>query len=268
MRILCIGDTSIKDGDRPCSGLANAAIEGSISITMSGPEGVAETLRRSHYDIAVLQQSAPETRLIKHIRNSREPTPVIVIAQETSPRTVADVLSVGADDCVPSSIEPVELLARLRAIVRRIGGHDSMTLHIGRLTVCVDRRETHVDDKLVPLTRREYDVVELLALRKGQVLSKETVLDSLYAGESEPHGKVIDVMICKIRKKMRKVGVDDPFTTLWGIGYRLNEKAFAPLGTRATAKNSNPVQSAKETCLPVRSGINILSNASTLDISR
>lgn len=94
------------------------------------------------------------------------------------------------------------------------------------------------------------------------------MLDSLYAGESEPHGKVIDVMICKIRKKMRKFGVDDPFTTMWGIGYRLNEKAFAPLGTRATAKNSNTVQSAKETCLPVRSGINILSNANPMDIIR
>ena len=104
-----------------------------------------------------------------------------------------------------------------------------------------------------------------MALRKTQVLSKETVLDSLYAGESEPYGKVIDVMICKIRKKMRNFGIDEPFTTLWGIGYRLNEVAFAPLGARANAVESRTGHPAKESCIPVMSGINIMSST-TLDL--
>ncbi|NVN10205.1 response regulator transcription factor [Nguyenibacter vanlangensis] len=266
MRVLCIGESAAYGG-RPCEGLSKAALEGSVSITMSGPAGVVETLRRSHYDIVVVQQAAPDVKLLRHIRNSRIPTPVMIVAQNTTPAAVADVLSVGADDCVLASADPRELLARLRAIVRRVSGHDSLTLHIGRLTVGIDRREVHIDDKLVPLTRREYDLFGLLALRKTQVLSKETVLDSLYAGESEPYGKVIDVMICKIRKKIRAFGIDEPFTTLWGIGYRLNEDAFAPLGSRMDSAEGRGVQAAKESCIPVMSGINILAPVAALDIA-
>ncbi|MFT8775953.1 MAG: response regulator transcription factor [Gluconacetobacter liquefaciens] len=265
MRVLCVGEDSTRGNGRPYEGLSKAAVDGSVSITMSGSAGVVETLRRSHYDIVVIQQTSPDMKLLRHIRNSRVPTPVMVIALTSTPLEVAELLSIGADDCVPASVDPAELLARLRAIVRRVSGHDSLTLHIGRLTVGVDRREVHVDSKPVPLTRREYDLVELLALRKTQVLSKETVLDSLYAGESEPYGKVIDVMICKIRKKMRNFGIDEPFTTLWGIGYRLNEVAFAPLGARANAVESRTGQPAKESCIPVMSGINIMSST-TLDL--
>ncbi|ACI53172.1 two component transcriptional regulator, winged helix family [Gluconacetobacter diazotrophicus PA1 5] len=255
MQILCIGDSSADGDGRPCSGLAKAAIEGAVSITMSGPEGSVETLRRSHYDLAVIQQGSPNARLLRRIRSSRVPTPVIIIARDTTPPAIAEVLSVGADDCVPASIDPTELLARLRAIVRRAGGHDSLTLQIGRLTVNVNQREVHIDGKPVPLTRREYDVVELLALRKNQALSKESVLDSLYAGQHEPSGKVIDVMICKIRKKMRGLGIEEPLTTQWGIGYRLNEDAFAPLGARMDGIVG---QGPRESCIPVTPGIAIM----------
>ena len=258
MRILCISDTSVDDS-RPCKGLAKAAAEGAISITMSSAEGVVETLRRSRYDLAVIQQASPDTRLLRHIRNSRQPTPILIIARQTTPATIADVLSIGADDCVPATVDPIELLARLRAIIRRVSGHDSLTLHIGRLTVNVDRREAHVDDRLLPLTPREYDLVELLALRKSQALSKEAVLDSLYAGQEEPHGKVIDVMVCNIRKKMRALGIATPFTTLWGIGYRLNEDAFAPVGSKMVGADRSMSRVAKETCIPIMpGGINIM----------
>ncbi|MCE2576823.1 response regulator transcription factor [Komagataeibacter sp. FNDCR2] len=227
-------------------------------MTMSGPEGVVETLRRSQYDIAVIQQVAPDVKLLRHIRNSRVPTPIMIIARDITAAGVAEVLSVGADDCVPASVDPVELLARLRAIIRRASGHDSLTLQIGRLTVSVDRREAHIDGKPVPLTKREYDIVELLALRKGQVLSKEAVLDNLYAGQSEPHGKVIDVMICQIRKKMRNMGIEEPFTTLWGIGYRLNEDAFIPLGARMNGIDGSVHPAARESSIPVTAGIKMV----------
>ncbi|MBB2203569.1 response regulator transcription factor [Gluconacetobacter takamatsuzukensis] len=267
MRVLCIADGSEQRNGLPYDGLSKAALGGSVSITMSGPEGIVETVRRSHFDIVVIQQSVPDMKLVRHIRKSRVPTPVMILVRQSTPHAVAELLSIGADDCVPASVDPIELLARLQAIVRRVSGHDSRTLHIGRMTVGVDRREVHIDSKLVPLTRREYDLLELLALRKTQVLSKETVLDSLYAGESEPYGKVIDVMICKIRKKMRNFGVDEPFTTLWGIGYRLNEKAFAPLGARNHAAEALGDRSAKESCLPVMPGINIMTSSTILDLT-
>ncbi|GBQ34602.1 putative two component response regulator [Gluconacetobacter azotocaptans DSM 13594] len=266
MQVLCIGDSSIPGDGRPCAGLSKAAIEGAVSITMSGPEGVVETLRRAQYDIAVVQQMSPDVRLLRHIRNSRLSTPVMIIARNITPAGVAEVLSVGADDCVPASVDPTELLARLRAIVRRASGHDSLSLHIGRLTVHVDRRQAHIDGKLIPLTRREYDIVELLALRKNQVLSKEALLDNLYAGQSEPHGKVIDVMICQVRKKMRSIGIDEPFTTLWGIGYRLNEDAFAPVGARMNGIDGIIGQVSRESSIPMTPGINIMVPSDALDI--
>jgi two-component system, cell cycle response regulator CtrA len=261
MRILCIGDSSVGGDGRPCNGLSKAAIEGAVSITMSGPEGSVETLRRSRYDIAVIQQISPNARLLRRIRGSRIPTPILVIAQSATAAAIAEVLSVGADDCVPASVDPTELLARLRAIVRRAGGHDSLTLQIGRLTVSVGGREAHIDGKPVPLTRREYEVVELLALRKNQALSKEKVLDSLYAGQDEPSGKVIDVMICKIRKKMRSLGIDEPLTTQWGVGYRLNEDAFTPLGARMNDIDRAVSQGGRESCIPVTPGIAIMASA-------
>ncbi|CEF53311.1 response regulator transcription factor [Acetobacter ghanensis] len=264
MRLLCIGDNSTHGDIRPCHGLAEAAVEGAVSITMSGPEGVVETLRRSQYDIAVIQQARPDTRLLRHIRNSRIPTPIMMIIRTLTPTEVAEALSIGADDCVPASVEPVELLARLRAIVRRTGGHDSLTLHIGRMVVNVDNRQVRIDDRPLPLTPREYDVVELLTLRKNQVLSKEALLDNLYAGQEEPHGKIIDVMVCKIRKKLRDFGIQDPFITQWGIGYRLNEQAFIPLGARMSAHSTTPA--SRETSLPVTKGINVISPASKMDV--
>ena len=266
MRLLCIGDSSTPGGLRPCHGLAEAAVEGALSITMSGPEGVVETLRRSQYDIVVIQLAQPDTRLLRHIRNSRIPTPVIMIVRASTPVEVAEALSIGADDCVSATIEPVELLARLRAIVRRTGGHDSLSLHIGRMVVNVDRRQVHIDKRPLPLTPREYDVVELLTLRKNQVLSKEALLDNLYAGQEEPHGKIIDVMVCKIRKKMRAFGITDPFITQWGIGYRLNEQAFIPLGARMSAHNASATPASRETSLPVTRGINVISPISKMDV--
>ena len=264
MRLLCIGDNSTHGDIRPYHGLAEAAVEGALSLTMSGPEGVVETLRRSQYDIAVIQLPRPDTRLLRHIRNSRIPTPIMMIVRASTPVEVAETLSIGADDCVSAAIEPVELLARLRAIVRRTGGHDSLNLQVGRMVVSVDRRQVRIDDRPLPLTPREYDVVELLTLRKSQVLSKEALLDNLYAGQEEPHGKIIDVMICKIRKKLRDFGIPDPFITQWGIGYRLNEQAFIPLGARMGTHSATPA--SRETSLPVTRGINVISPAAKMDV--
>ncbi|KXV79140.1 regulator [Acetobacter malorum] len=258
MRILCIGSNSANALGLPCPPLTQAATDGAAAITLSAPEGIVETLRRSQYDLVVIQAPSPETRLIRHIRNSRLSTPILVIVTTTTPALTAEALALGADDCVLTTMDPIELLARLRAVVRRAGGHDSQTLHIGRLSVDVATRQICVDGKLVPLTPKEYDLVELLSLRKNQFLNKEAVLDSLYSGGDEPHGKVIDVMICKIRKKMRTFDISEPFLTLWRTGYRLNESAFT-LTAAIMNTNQAPPHASRESSIPIRSGINIIS---------
>ncbi|GGC18953.1 response regulator transcription factor [Asaia siamensis] len=219
---------------------------------------MVETLRRSHYDIIVVQQAASDVRIIRQIRKGKISSPIVVIRKVGTPEGEVNLFSAGADDCIAEDVDHNVLLARLRAVIRRAGGHDSPTLHIGRMSVGIDRREVHIDNAVVPLTRKEYDLLVLLAMRKTQVLSKEVLLDSLYSGEDEPFGKVIDVMICKIRKKIRAFGIQEPFTTQWGIGYRLNEAAFNPVTVSLSKEDYRLRPSARENCIPVLSGINML----------
>lgn len=256
MRVLCIAENS--GAGRPSDGLAKAAIMGALSITASGSSGVVETLRRSHFDIVVLQQAASDTRIIRQLRKGKISVPVIVVRKTGTAEGEVELLSAGADDCISEETDHKVILARLHAIIRRAGGHDSPTLQIGRLSVGIDRREVHIDDAVVPLTRKEYDLLVLLVMRKNQVLSKEVLLDSLYSGEDEPFGKVIDVMICKIRKKIRSFGIHEPFTTQWGIGYRLNEQAFMPIAIVLPQEELHMRTSTRENCLPVTGGIHML----------
>ncbi|GBQ99302.1 winged-helix domain-containing protein [Asaia lannensis] len=256
MRVLCVAESS--GAGRPSDELAKAAIAGSLSITASGPAGIVETLRRTHYDIVVLQQAASDTRIIRQLRKGKIAVPVIVVRKIGSAEGEVELLSAGADDCVGEETDHRVLLARLRAVARRAGGHDSPTLQVGRMSVGIDRREVHIDGAVVPLTRKEYDLLVLLVMRKNQVLSKEVLLDSLYSGEDEPFGKVIDVMICKIRKKIRAFGINEPFTTQWGIGYRLNEPAFSPMTIVLPQEELHVRTPARENCLPMTGGIHML----------
>lgn len=256
MRVLCVGE-NISYG-RPSEALSKAAVAGSLSLATGELSGVVETLRRSHYDIVVVQQSASDVRIVRQIRKGKISAPIVVVRRDGTATGEVELLTAGADDCVAETADHTVLLARLRAVIRRAGGHDSATLHIGRLTVGIERREVHIDAAVVPLTRKEYDLFVLLAMRKTQVLSKEVLLDSLYSGEDEPFGKVIDVMICKIRKKIRAFGIDEPFTTQWGIGYRLNESAFNPVTVTLPQEDYRIRPAVRENCLPVLAGINIL----------
>lgn len=263
MRVLCVGENSLYG--RPSEGLARAAIAGSLSLTIGEASGVVETLRRSHYDIVVIQQAASDVRIVRQIRKGKISSPIVVIRRSGTNEGEVELFSAGADDCVAENSDHAVLLARLRAVIRRAGGHDSTTLHIGRLSVGIDRREVHIDASVVPLTRKEYDLLVLLAMRKTQVLSKEVLLDSLYSGEDEPFGKVIDVMICKIRKKIRAFGIQEPFTTQWGIGYRLNEAAFMPVAVILPKDDYQTRAVARENCIPVLSGINMLEIAPSIE---
>jgi two-component system cell cycle response regulator CtrA len=97
-------------------------------------------------------------------------------------------------------------------------------LRIGRLTLNLSQRKAFVDDMPVPLTRKEYEVLQLLALRRGVTLSKEMFLDKLYGGLDEPEVKIIDVFVCKIRGKLKKLTDGDGLIdTVWGRGYVLRD---------------------------------------------
>ena len=133
-------------------------------------------------------------------------------------------LGIGADDYLTKPFQKNELVARIHAIVRRSRGHAQSVIQIGELVVNLDTKTVEVNSARVHLTGKEYQMLELLSLRKGTPLTKEMFLTHLYGGMDEPEGKIIDVFICKLRKKLANASNGKNFVeTLWGRGHVLRD---------------------------------------------
>jgi len=133
-------------------------------------------------------------------------------------------LGFGADDYLTKPFDKRELFARIQAIIRRSKGHSESIIRTGRLTVNLDTRTVEVDSHPVHLTGKEYGILELLSLRKGTTLTKEMFLNHLYGGMDEPELKIIDVFVCKLRKKLSTATTGDNYIeTVWGRGYVLRD---------------------------------------------
>lgn len=234
MRLLCIGDSPKNTDGRPCAILKEAIKTGSMTLYMSGKEGVVSAFRSYSPDIAVIQQPTPSTGFIRAIRNCQIQTPIFIIARHMPPHTVSEALDAGADDCGSIEMSPDELLSRLKAIVRRAntlyGGDEEISL--GRLSLKPKGKMAFVDGKDLSLTYSEYDILALLVSRKGGTLSKENVLAFLYEGKSYPISKTVDVMMSRLRRKFSNVGIKNALKTKWGVGYYIDETPLRPLGAR------------------------------------
>jgi len=129
----------------------------------------------------------------------------------------------GADDYITKPFDKEELIARIQAVIRRSKGYSQPLLKVGGLQLNLDSREVLVNDRTVHLTGKEYAILELLVLRKGMVLTKEAFLNHLYGGIDEPEMKIIDVFICKLRKKLAHAGAGNLIGTVWGRGYMMRD---------------------------------------------
>ena len=130
----------------------------------------------------------------------------------------------GADDYLTKPFHREELVARIHAIIRRSKGHSQSIIKTGRVSVNLDAKTADVDGAIVHLTGKEYQMLELLSLRKGTTLTKEMFLNHLYGGMDEPELKIIDVFICKLRKKLSEAtGGENYIETVWGRGYVLRD---------------------------------------------
>ena len=117
-----------------------------------------------------------------------------------------------------------ELVARIHAVVRRSKGHAQSVINTGDLCVNLDTKAVEINGPRVHLTSKEYQMLELLALRKGTTLTKEMFLSHLYGGMDEPDLKIIDVFICKLRKKLANASNGKNYIeTIWGRGYVMRE---------------------------------------------
>ena len=185
-------------------------------------------MRHYDYDIVLLDLMLPDMdgyEVVRRMRSSRIEAPVIVLSALTRPQDKVKAFSVGADDFITKPFDSTELLARMKAIVRRSKGYSQPTLRIGAVQLNTENREVLVSGQPVHLTGKEYAMLELMVLRKGTVLTKEAFLNHLYGGMDEPEVKIIDVFICKLRKKLAQAGAGDIIGTVWGRGYTVREQA-------------------------------------------
>ncbi|WP_439392593.1 response regulator transcription factor [Bradyrhizobium sp. PMVTL-01] len=214
-----------------------------VYTTDDGEEGL-DLAKLYDYDIVICGNtpSATHDDTVLSMRKANVRTPVIVLANRNAPELVARSLSRGADDYTSSPFHRDEMVARIHAVVRRSKGHAASTIQTGSMLLNLDTRTVSVDGQSVPLTGKEYQMLELLSLRKGTTLTKEMFLNHLYGGMDEPELKIIDVFICKLRKKLSRAGLEagDVVRTIWGRGYMLEDPVVEKVGLGPPTV-SNPV---------------------------
>ena len=179
------------------------------------------------YDIIVLDLNLPDMHgydVLKKLRVAKVETPILILSGMSEPDDKVRGLGFGADDYMTKPFDKRELVARIHAIVRRSKGHSQSIIKTGKLTVNLDSRAVEVEAQRLHLTGKEYAMLELLSLRKGTTLTKEMFLNHLYGGMDEPELKIIDVFICKLRKKLANAtGGEHYIETVWGRGYVLRD---------------------------------------------
>jgi two-component system cell cycle response regulator CtrA len=180
------------------------------------------------YDIILLDVAASgieSYKLLEQLRAARVRTPILIFSDRDDLDEKVKLLRFGADDFLIKPVDRRELIARILAIVRRSKGHCESTIRTGKLAVNLDARVVTVDDRPVHLTPKEYNILELLSLRKGAILTKGMFLNHLYGGMDEPQPKIIDILICTLRKKLvQATGGGHYIETVRGGGYVLREQ--------------------------------------------
>jgi two-component system cell cycle response regulator CtrA len=204
------------------------ASEGIIcDTTQLGEEGL-EISKLYEYDVIVLDLQLPDIdgyEVLLRLRSAKVKIPILILSGLSSADQKIKGLGFGADDYLTKPFNRGELIARVQAIVRRSRGHSESVLRFGKVCVNIDNRTVTVDGNPVHLTSKEYAILELLAMRRGTVLTKEMFLNHLYGGIDEPELKIIDVFVCKLRKKLAEAsGGVNYIETIWGRGYMLKEQ--------------------------------------------
>jgi two-component system cell cycle response regulator CtrA len=197
--------------------------EGFRTHTETLGEEALEVAKLYEYDAILMDLNLPDMSgvdVLRKLRLSKVSTPVLVLSGQTDMDTKIKCLGAGADDYLCKPANHAELAARLRAVVRRAKGHAQSIIQIGDLAVNLDIKSAEVDGERVPLSAKEYQLLELLALRRGTTLTKETFLNHLYGEMDEPEAKIIDVFVCKLRKKLAAYTKGQHYIeTVWGQGY-------------------------------------------------
>lgn len=209
-----------------------------VYATDLGEEGI-DLAKLYDYDLILLDLNLPDMNgheVLRQLRLARIETPTLILSGSDDTESKIKGFGFGADDYLTKPFHREELIARIHAIIRRSKGHSQSVIHTGAISVNLDAKTVDVGGKGVHLTGKEYQMLELLSLRKGTTLTKEMFLNHLYGGMDEPELKIIDVFICKLRKKLSEAtGGENHIETVWGRGYVLRDPEPRSLGAQPIA---------------------------------
>jgi two-component system cell cycle response regulator CtrA len=209
-----------------------------VYCTDMGEDGI-DLAKLYDYDLILLDLNLPDMsghEVLRQVRQARVETPILILSGADDTENKLKGFGFGADDYLTKPFHREELVAGIHAIIRRSKGHSQSIIKTGLVSVNLDAKTVDVDAKTVHLTGKEYQMLELLSLRKGTTLTKEMFLNHLYGGMDEPELKIIDVFICKLRKKLAEAtGGENYIETVWGRGYVLRDPVALPARLAASA---------------------------------
>lgn len=224
MRILFVGNNS-----ETSKATQLVLSDGNFNVhTTSLGDDAIDLVRRYDYDLVFLDSSFSEEPnqniydVLRELKISKVETPIIVLSDKNDINEILQSFNLGVDDVIQTPFVREELIARVRSVVRRSKGHSQSIIETGEISVNIDTKVVKVNGKKIHLTGREYQTMELLSLRKDETVTKEMFLNHLYGGIDDPEAKIIDVFICKLRKKIAEANNGKTYIkNIYGRGHSL-----------------------------------------------
>ena len=221
MRVLIVEDET-----RIAHNVATALREGSgfaVDCADNGVDG-ATLSAQGHYDLLLLDLMLPGMDglgIVRQVRARGDATPILVLTARSEREKVIQLLNAGADDYLTKPFDLGELLARVKALIRRGKGVAHPVVAVGRLSINSIEQTVLCDGQLIDLSPTEYRIFEYLIFRPRAIVSKRELLEHLYDYRWEHHSNVIEAHVSNLRKKLRVMGEEATVETLRGRGYRL-----------------------------------------------
>ncbi len=198
----------------------------SVDVASDGEEGLDLALC-DIYDVIVLDVMMPKMdgiTVLKRLRQKKISTPVLMLSAKSEVSDRIDGLNSGADDYLTKPFDTKELLARIRALLRRKAEFMGDVLAYGDITLNRDTFEICKGTHKIALGKKEFQIMEMLLLNKGKSIEKEKFMEKIWGYDSEAEYNTIEVYVSFLRKKLNAIGATTEIKSLRGIGYTLGEK--------------------------------------------